>query len=70
MRAHQNTWGRVSQAQKWDWKRNDNNLNFRYKWLIGVDAGRNGDKPPAVCPCMGSGFPAKMMEQTIMTSYK
>ena len=39
-----------------------------YKWLIGVDAGRYTDNCWHVRVCMHSGFPAKMMEQTIMTS--
>ena len=68
MRVHQNTWGRVSQARKSVWKRNDNISNFQYKWLIDMDAGRNIDEPLAVHLHMHSGFPAKMMEQTIMTS--
>ena len=34
----------------------------------GVDAGRSADKPLAVCLHMHSGFPAKMIEQTIVTS--
>ena len=38
MRAHQNTWGRVSQAQKQVWKQNNGIPNFRFKWLIGMDA--------------------------------
>ena len=42
--------------------------NFWYKWLIGVDTGINADEPLAACLHMHSGFPAKMMEQTIVTS--
>ena len=68
MRAHQNTWGRVSQTQKQVKQGNDDISKFRYKWLIGMDASRNTDKPSAVCLHMHSGFPAKMMEQTIVTS--
>ena len=68
MKAHQNTWGRVSQVWKWVWKWNDDILNFQYKWLIGVDAGGNADKLSAVRLCMCSGFPTKMMEQTIVMS--
>ena len=45
-----------------------NEMTFRTKRLIGMDAGRNADKLPAVCLCMHSGFPTKMMEQTIVTS--
>ena len=58
----------MSQAQKWVWKQNDNILNFWYKRLIGMDAGRNVDEPLAVFLCMHSGFPTKMMEQTIVMS--
>ena len=41
MMAHQNTWGRVSQAWKRVWKRDDKIPNFQYKhylaWmLVGV----------------------------------
>ena len=68
MRAHQNTRGRVSQAWKQVWKWNDDLLYLWYKWLIGVDAGRNADEPLAVHLHMCSGFPTKMMEQTIVTS--
>ena len=67
-RAHWNTWGRVSQAQNQVQKWNNDLSNFWYKWLISVDAGRNIDKPLAVHLHMHSGFPTKMMEQTIMTS--
>ena len=33
-RAHQNTWGRVSQAQKRVWKNNEKVQNFRNIWHI------------------------------------
>ena len=65
--VYQNTWGRVSQARKWVQKQNNDITNFRYKWLIGMDASGNADEPSAVHLCMHSGFPTKMMEQTIMT---
>ena len=39
-----------------------------YKWLIGVDASGYADDRWHVCLCMRSGFPAKMMEQTTVTS--
>ena len=42
--------------------------SIRYKWLIGVDAGRYADDCQHVCVHMHSGFPTKMMEQTIVTS--
>ena len=41
MRAHQNTWGRMSQAQKQVRKQNDGIPNFWFKWLIGMDADRS-----------------------------
>ena len=41
---------------------------IRYKQLIGMDAGRYADNRWHVCVHMHSGFPAKMMEQTIVTS--
>ena len=59
----------MSQARKRVQKRNNDIPNFWYKRLIGMDSGRNADELPAVCPCMCSGFPAKMMEQTIVTSF-
>ena len=42
--------------------------SIRYKWLIGVDAGRYADDRWHVCVHMHSGFPAKMTEQTIVMS--
>ena len=45
MRAHQNTWGRVSQARKWVWKRNDDIPIFWLIRLIGMDASRSADEP-------------------------
>ena len=42
--------------------------SIQYKWLIGVDVGRYADNRRHVRLLMCSGFPAKMMEQTIMTS--
>ena len=39
-----------------------------YKQLIGMDAGRYADDRQHVRVCMCSGFPAKMTEQTIVTS--
>ena len=41
-----------------------------YKWLFGMDAGRYADDHQHVHVHMCSGFPAKMMEQTIVTSWK
>ena len=44
MRAHQNTWGRVSQAQKRDYGRDKEVWSSRSLWGPGVDAGRCADK--------------------------
>ena len=42
----------MSQAQKWVRKRNDDISYFRYKWLIGVDAGGYADDcRQFVCTC-------------------
>ena len=42
--------------------------SIRYKQLIGVDAGSYADDCWHVWVHMCSGFPTKMMEQTIVTS--
>ena len=68
-RVHWNTWGRVSQARKWVWKRDEEILNFCNKWLFGMDASGCADEPWLVPLHMHSGFPAKMVEQMIMTSW-
>ena len=41
---------------------------IRYKWLIGMDASGYTDDRRHIRVCMHSGFPTKMMEQTIATS--
>ena len=41
---------------------------IRYKWLIGMDASGYADDCWHIRVHMHSGFPAKMMEQTIMMS--
>ena len=67
-RTHQNTWGRVSQAWKRVRKRDDkvwNLHNIRYIWCGCQWICR---WTMAVLLCMCSGFPAKIMEQMIMTS--
>ena len=67
-RAHQNTWGRVSQVWKQVWKRDNEILNFRNKQLFGMDASGCADKPwQFFCTCAVV-FPLKMVEQMIMTS--
>ena len=58
----------MSQARKWVWKQNDDILYFRYKQLIGMDAGGYTDNHRQfICTCAVV-FPTKMMEQTIVTS--
>ena len=67
-RAHQNTWGRVSQAWKRVWKRDNevwNLCNIQYIWCGCQQMCR---WTMVVLPHMCSGFPAKIMEQMIMTS--
>ena len=67
-RVHRNTWGRVSQAQKRVRKRDDkvqNLCDFRYIWHGHQLMCR---QTMAVPLCMCSGFPAKIMEQMIVTS--
>ena len=52
MRAHQNTWGRVSQARKQVWKRDDEILNIHIKQLFGMDASGYADEPwQFFCAC-------------------
>ena len=55
MRVHQNTWGKVSQAQKWVRKQDDEKPNLTIllnKQLFGMDAGRCTDKPwQFFCAC-------------------
>ena len=43
-RAHQNTWGRVSQAQKRDYKRDDEVRNSCGIWGSSMDAGGCADE--------------------------
>ena len=54
--------------EKQVWKRDDEIPNFRNKWLFGMDAGRCADRSWQVLLYMHSGFPAKMVEQTFVTS--
>ena len=68
MRAHQNTWGRVSQAQKRVWKRDNEVQNLHNFWFIWHGCQQVCGQTMAVLQCMHSGFPAKLMEQTIMMS--
>ena len=59
MRVHQNTWGRVSQAQKWVQKQNDDILYFQLKQLIGMDAGRYADDCQQIICASTMVFPPK-----------
>ena len=59
MRVHQNTWGRVSQAQKRDWKRDKEVWSFHSIWGSSMDAGKCADKPMVVPMCMHIGFPTR-----------
>ena len=68
MRAHQNTWGRVSQAQNRVWKRDDEVQNLCHFQFIWHGCWRMRRQMMAVLLHMHSGFPTKLMEQTIMTS--
>ena len=45
MRAHRNTWGRVSQAQKRDLERDEEVWSFRSICGSSMDAGRCADEP-------------------------
>ena len=68
MRVHWNTWGRVSQAWKRVWKRDNevqNLCNIQYIWHGCWQVCR---QTMVVILHMHSGFPTKIMEQTIMTS--
>ena len=60
-RAHRNTWGRVSQAQNRVW----NLCHFRFIWHGHWQVCR---QTMAVLLHMRSSFPAKLMEQMIVTS--
>ena len=66
-RVHQNSWGRVSQAQKRDYQRDKEVWNY---WVFGFQCGcRQVCRwTLAVLMCMCSGFPARRSEQMIMTS--
>ena len=68
MRVHQNTWGRVSQARKRVWKRDDKVRNLRNIWYIWHGHQQMCRRTMAVLPHMHSDLPAKIMEQMIVTS--
>ena len=67
-RVHQNTWGRVSQAWKSVWKRDNevwNLCNIRDIWHRCWQMHR---QIMVVLLHMCSGFPTEILEQTIVTS--
>ena len=67
-RVHQNTWGRVSQAQNRVWKRDDkvrNLRNFQFIWHGHQQMHR---QTMVVLLHMCSSFPPKLMEQMIVMS--
>ena len=68
MRAHQNTWGRVSQAWKRDYERGKEVWSSRS--ILGFWHGcqQMCRWTLVVLMCMHSGFPAGRSEQTIMMS--
>ena len=68
MRAHRNTWGRVSQAGKRVRKRDDEVQTLRNIWDIWHACQQIGRWTMAVLLCMCSGFSTEILEQMIMTS--
>ena len=68
LRVHQNTWGRVSQAQNGVWKRDDEVWNLCNIWYIWHGCQQMCRWTMAVLLHLHSGFPAKLMKQMIMTS--
>ena len=68
MRVHRNTWGRVSQARKRVQKRDNEVQNLHSIWDIQCGCWQMCRQIVAVLLCMHSGFPAEILEQTIVTS--
>ena len=68
MRAHQNTWGRVSQARNRVQKRDEEVWNLHHFWFIWHGCWQVCRQTMAVLLCMCSSFPAKLIEQMLMTS--
>ena len=68
MRAHQNTWRRVSQAWKWVWKMKQWHFVLLVKMVNWHGCRQVCRLPLADCLHMCSGFPTKIMEQTSVTS--
>ena len=67
-RLHQNTWQRVSQAQKRVWKRDNKVQTLCNIWDIWHGHWRIHRQTMAVLLHMCSGFPAEILEQMIVTS--
>ena len=67
-RVHQNTWGRVSQAWKRVQKRDDEVQNLCNIWDIQHGCWQMCRRIMVVLLHMCSGFPAKILEQMIVTS--
>ena len=68
MRVHWNTWGRVSQAQKRDWKRDEEVQSLHNIWGFWHGCRQICRQTMVVPMCMHSGFPTGRFEQTIMMS--
>ena len=68
MRAHQNTWGRVLQAWKRVWKRDDEVQTPYNIWDIWLRCKQMHRQTMVVLLHMCSGFPTKILEQMIVTS--
>ena len=68
MRVHQKTWGRVSQAWKRVWKRDDKVQTLHNIWDIWHGHQQMHRQTMPVLLHMCSGFPAEILEQTIVTS--
>ena len=67
-RAHQNTWGRVSQARDRVWKRDDEVQNLHHFQFIWHGCQWVCRQTMAVLLCMHSGFHTKLIEQMIVMS--
>ena len=68
MRVHWNTWGRVSQAWKRDWKRDKEVQSLHNIWEFWCGCWQICRWTMVVPMCMHSGFPTRRLEQMIMTS--
>ena len=68
MRVHQNTWGRVSQAQKRDWKRDEEVQSLCNIWGFWCGYQLICRWTMVVPMYMYNSFPAGRLEQMIMTS--